>query len=285
MSDPVPSNENRAAAPAESPPPLPDNEKPAKTKTEGPKDVFVWLRKALPVIGDDALNARKDTLKTQRDALDTDTAEAAIERERGKRLHRLMYSLIYPAVLGTGLVTLFSRLLQGIINGANPAWYAPALVLSFLSVIIFLISFTRSSGLKYPNLDYRLWIFIFDLYEAFAMAVVFGLLGYLNIAAHQPKYTEGPLFAVASLTLAIYAATSYPWRPLRYAERETFLVTVVRILFVGTALIPIYRVLYEKPREETDLIVSGGLLVLTVAFYFFRSQEKNPVDAAPKFQE
>lgn len=102
-----------------------------------------------------------------------------------KALHRFVYGLVYPAVLGTGIVVLGHALLP--LSSVGAAFRAPAIWLGIVYLFVFSASFVAGEMTK----TYGRKAWGLDLLEVILIFVGFYLLGLLDPHAVSAEHIGG----------------------------------------------------------------------------------------------
>jgi hypothetical protein len=117
-----------------------------------------------------------------------------------QKLHNIMFGLYYPAVLGTGLVTLN---LHGTYHDSFPsALRDPAIQLG----AVFLLYFTASFAASFEPPKYGACAFIFDLIEVALMFLAFYFLRLFESSLVTPQVHGAYVVLVISILL------QFAWR-------------------------------------------------------------------------
>jgi hypothetical protein len=108
--------------------------------------------------------------------------------------HDIMYGMIYPAVLGTGLVLAVLRATKE--DSAYSRFHDSALYVAFAAGLFYLFSFTSGSEKKEDKTDiaYRWPTFLVDFLEVILMFLCFYFLGLLDDHAVDPRLSPAYAF-------------------------------------------------------------------------------------------
>ena len=171
-------------------------------------------------------------------------------------LQQLMYGLIYPAVLGTGIVLVGVRAAHHI--SALNVLLDPSVQLGVMAGLFFCASF--DSAFYWPAGEtgkYTRWAFALDALEVALMFVCFHFLRLFE----DPAKLVPPFLPVAYLTLAGDVLLQFGWRALvglnwtyRWKLRLSIAVVLIAGAFLGSRF------------EGTNVAISAGVCAFVIVY-------------------
>ncbi|HEX3351735.1 MAG TPA: hypothetical protein VHS34_02845 [Terriglobales bacterium] len=195
--------------------------------------------------------------------------------ETPRPLHQLMYGLIYPAVLGTGIVLIGVRAAHQ--HGFLAAVTDPSVLLGVMACTFFAASFDSAFywPADSPNAAYSRSAFWLDVGEVIVMFVCFHFLRLFE----DPKALEPANLWPVYLALGLGVASQYGWRKvvgLKWEQKWALRLAISVLLFAG-----IYLAHFDWFNICAAVAMIGFVIIYVLTDPRYKTKEMQQIPAAP----